>query len=244
MRTPSDFGTRGEPPTHPELLDYLARRFMADGWSIKKLHRLLMLSSVYQQQSQDNPLCREKDPKNLLWWKMNRRWLDWESLRDALLSVSGQLDLTLGGTSVNLFTQPFSKRRTVYGFIDRQNLLSLFRTFDIASPDSSAPQRHETTVPQQALFMMNSPFLKEQAQRLAERPDLKPNSQKSERINAIHLLLFGRPARAEEITLGTKYLESSDSSTGPLPAGASPMFTAWEEYAQALLLANEFMFVD
>jgi mono/diheme cytochrome c family protein len=244
VRTPSDFGLRGEPPTHPELLDYLARRFMADGWSIKKLHRLLMLSSVYQQQSQDNPLCREKDPENLLWWRMNRRRLDWESLRDALLAVSGQIDMTLGGTSVDLFTQPLSKRRTVYGFIDRQNLPSLLRTFDVASPDSSTPQRHETTVPQQAMFMMNSPFLKEQAQGLAGRPDLKPNSRTSERINAIHRLLFGRPASAEEIALGTKYLESSDPSAGPLPTGPSQMLTSWEEYAQALLLANEFMFVD
>ncbi len=222
VRTPGDFGLRGEPPTHPELLDYLARRFMAEGWSIKKLHRLLMLSSVYQQQSQDDLLCREKDPENLLWWKMNRRRLDWESFRDELLSVSGQLDLTLGGTSVDLFTQPLSKRRTVYGFIDRQELPSLLRTFDFASPDSSTPQRHQTTVPQQALFMMNSPFLKEQAQRLAGRPDLKPNSTTSERINAIHRLLFGRPATAEEIAIGTKYLESSDPSIGPLPAGPSP----------------------
>lgn len=153
VRTPSDFGLRGEPPTHPELLDHLAAHFMAEGWSIKTLHRRIMRSSVYQQSSRDE-LSRERevDPENKLLWKMNRRRLDWEALRDSLLAVSGKLDLTMGGPAMNQTTPPFSTRRAIYGFIDRQNLPSVLRAFDFAAPDASSPQRHLTTVPQQRCF--------------------------------------------------------------------------------------------
>ena len=163
VRTPSDFGLRSEPPSHPELLDYLASRFVAEGWSIKKLHRWILLSSTYQQSSEDRPDARAKDPENLLVWRMNRRRMDLEALRDSLLFVAGQLDETIGGPAVNIVTAPFSKRRTVYGLIERQNLPAFFRTFDFATPDGHSPQRFTTTVPQQALFLMNSPFVIEQA---------------------------------------------------------------------------------
>src|SRR5262249_40881206 len=140
VRTPSNFGSRGEPPTHPELLDWLARRFMDEGWSVKQLHRLILRSATYQQSS-DNAQA-SADPENLLLAHMNRRRLDLEGLRDALLTVAGRLDRTAGGPAVEITTAPFSARRTVYGFLDRQNLPGLFRTFDFASPDSSSPQRH------------------------------------------------------------------------------------------------------
>src|SRR5262249_22559392 len=153
IATPSDFGTRSEPPTHPELLDYLAVRFMRDGWSIKKLHRLIMLSRVYQQRADDRTESSKLDPDNRLLWKFPRRRLDFEQMRDSLLYVSGRLDLTLGGQCADL-TKESTTRRTVYGFIDRQNLPGLFRTFDFAGPDTHAPQRFETIVPQQALFLM------------------------------------------------------------------------------------------
>jgi mono/diheme cytochrome c family protein len=245
VRTPGDFGLRGDPPTHPELLDDLARRFMDDGWSIKALHRLVMQSAVYQQQSRDNVSAREHDPENLLLGKMNRRRLDWESLRDSLLAVSGQLDLTMGGPSTNLFTPPYSSRRSVYGFIDRQNLPSVLRTFDFVPPDATSPGRHQTTVPQQALFLMNSPFLKQQVQSLAARRDLLAKPAANERIEAVHRLLFGRPATREEISLGITYLTTPSSlATPPAAAGAPAYLTPWEEYIQALLLSNEFAFVD
>ena len=115
VRTPSDFGTRGDAPTHPELLDFLARQFVADGWSLKKLHRLLMLSRTYQQASTDNLAFRNVDPENRLLWRMNRQRIDFESFRDTVLAVSGQLDLTVGGPPVPLFAQPSMRRRTVYG---------------------------------------------------------------------------------------------------------------------------------
>ena len=170
VRTPGDFGTKGEPPTNPELLDYLATRFIQDGWSVKKLHRLIMLSSAYQQTSDDRPDAEKLDPENRLVWRMNRRRLDFEALRDSLLAAAGQLDSTMGGHSVELSTPPFAKRRAVYGFIDRQNLPGVFRTFDFATPDTTSAQRHVTTVPQQALFMMNSPFVVEQARALVAKP--------------------------------------------------------------------------
>lgn len=241
VRTPSDFGLRGEPPTHPELLDFLASQFMADGWSIKSLHRRMMLSATYQQSSRDEP-SREKefDPENKLCWKMNRRRLDWESLRDSLLAVSGKLDLTMGGPAVNQTTPPFSTRRAVYGFIDRQNLPSVLRAFDFAPPDASSPQRHLTTVPQQALFLMNSPFMQEQAKNLAARPDLARIESLDQRINAVHRTLFGRAAEPEEIALAKKFWESTDGAA----TGDSPHLTRWQEYLQTLLLSNEFVFVD
>ncbi len=252
VRTPSDFGLRGERPTHPELLDHLASLFTVNGWSLKTLHRQIMLSSTYRQQSASQSAnqhvlaaARAKDPENTLLWSMNRRRLDWESLRDALLVVSGRLDLTMGGSSVDLFAPPFSSRRSVYGFIDRQSLPSALRTFDFAPPDASSPQRHQTTVPQQALFLMNSPFLRQQVQQLGARPDVTRLATTAEKINAAHRLLFGRPATADEIDLGEKYLSSATTATAePVPEGQPQFLSPWEEYLQALLLSNEFVFVD
>ncbi|MBC7815870.1 MAG: DUF1553 domain-containing protein, partial [Planctomycetaceae bacterium] len=248
VRTPSDFGLRGERPTHPELLDHLASQFIASGWSLNQLHRQIMLSSTYRQQSANQSgnrqalaTSREKDPENTLLWTMNRRRLDWESLRDALLAVSGRLDLTMGGSSVDLFAPPFSSRRSVYGFIDRQSLPSALRTFDFAPPDASSPQRHQTTVPQQALFLMNGPFLRQTVKHLGAKPDFEKHASHDKRIDAVHLLLFGRHARPDEIDIANKYL--SAEVTGDL-ANDQQFLTLWEEYLQVLLLSNEFVFVD
>jgi hypothetical protein len=165
----------------------------------------------------------------------NRQRLDFEALRDSLLWASGQLDLKVGGATVEITTTPFSARRSVYGFIDRQNLPGLFRAFDFASPDSSTPQRHTTTVPQQALFLMNGPFVVGQAKALAARPDVMARGETTQRIGYLYQLLYGRPPDAEEVELGKRFLES---------AGELKKLSAWEKYCQALLLANEFAFVD
>ncbi|MGV3533334.1 MAG: PSD1 and planctomycete cytochrome C domain-containing protein, partial [Chthoniobacteraceae bacterium] len=155
VRTPGDFGVKGEAPTHPELLDWLAATFVEKGWSLKQLHREIMLSSTYQQSSDVADEVVQKDPENRLLTRMNRRRLDFEAMRDSLLLVAGQLDPKMGGHAEQLTEPPYSKRRAVYGFIDRQNLPGTFRTFDFASPDTTSPQRYSTTVPQQALFMLN-----------------------------------------------------------------------------------------
>ncbi len=198
VATPSDFGMRSDPPTHPELLDYLAARFMEGGWSIKKLHRLIMLSGAYQQSSGNNASCAKVDPGNQLLWRMNRQRLDFEAMRDTLLAVSGKLDLAEGGHAVDI-TAATSTRRTVYGFVDRQNLPDEFRAFDFACPDSSSPRRFYTTVPQQALFMMNSPFVIEQAKSLVVRPEFHAASSDPQRVRLLYHLAFQRDPNREEI---------------------------------------------
>jgi hypothetical protein len=297
VNTPSDFGVRCEPPTHPELLDWLAATFVAKdeggrmkddrenpssliphlssfgcGWSVKKLLRLILLSSTYQQSSDgwrvtgggkrqtpnSSPVTRHAplsvDPDNALLSRMNRRRLDFEAMRDALLWVSGQLDLTMGGKPEDITKHPFSKRRTIYGFVDRQNLPNLFRTFDFASPDTHAPQRFTTTVPQQALFMMNNPFVVEQARALVTRKEVADIKDSTQRIQALYRLLYQRAATPDEVALGLRFLESAESEASTQKTAdviesktdnnAAKPLTAWEKYAQVLLLANEFVFVD
>jgi hypothetical protein len=241
VRTPSDFGLRGEVPTHPELLDWLAATFMEQGWSVKKMHRLIMLSNTYQQASDDNPAGVKADPENRLLWKMNRRRLEFEALRDGLLAAAGRLDTTRGGPAVDLTGAPFPRRRSVYGFIDRQNLPGLFRTFDFASPETSTPQRFTTTVPQQALFLMNSPFVIEQARHFVNRADVTALAKDEARIDRLHRLAFGRPAEPDEIALGLRFLATAGKAA---PMKAAQLLSPWEQYGQVLLLANEFAFVD
>jgi hypothetical protein len=207
VATPSDFGLRSEPPTHPELLDYLAARFMDGGWSIKDLHRLIMLSGAYQQGSENNDACAKVDPNNLLLWRMKRQRLDFEAMRDTLLAVSGKLDLTPGGHAVDI-TAPDSTRRTVYGFVDRQNLPDLFRAFDFASPDTSSPRRFYTTVPQQALFFMNSPFVVQQAKSLVDRPDFNSAFTDQLRLGLLYQLAFQRDPSREEIEWAGQFVHT------------------------------------
>ncbi|MDB6020578.1 MAG: Protein of unknown function (DUF1553)/Protein of unknown function (DUF1549)/Planctomycete, partial [Pedosphaera sp.] len=191
----------------PQLLDYLAARFMAEGWSVKKLQRLIMLSATYRQSSDDNPACAKIDPGNQLIWRMNRQRLEFEAMRDTMLAVAGKLDLTAGGHAVEI-TEPTATRRTVYGYIDRQNLPDLFRTFDFASPDTSSARRFYTTVPQQALFLMNSPFVIEQAKNLVNRPDFKAAHSEQEQLRLLYELAFQREPTAEEITLAHQFTEA------------------------------------
>jgi hypothetical protein len=156
-------------------------------------------------------------------------------LRDALLAVAGQLDSGVGAPAVELTTAPYARRRSVYGFIDRQNLPGLLRTFDFASPDSSTSQRHATTVPQQALFLMNSTFVIEMAHSFATRPEVQGEPDATARIQRMHWLAYGRAAEPEEVRLGLEFLAAAQGSEKVSP---------WQQYAQVLLLANEFAMVD
>ena len=234
--TPGDFGVRTETPLHRDLLDYLAATFMESGWSTKQLHRLIVLSATYQQSSDANSKNLVVDPENHYVHHMNRRRLDFESLRDTLLATSGKLDLQVGGLPVDLVSEPFPTRRTVYGLIDRQNLPGVFRTFDFANPDVSNQGRFFTTVPQQALFLMNSPFVIQQAQQLVKREEIARARNEREKIGAMYELLWQRPAEASELKQAERFLALQSSSTAAL----SPL----EKYAQVLLLSNELMFVD
>ena len=166
--TPSNFGTLGERPTHPELLDYLAARFVAGGWSIKALHREIMLSATYRLGSRHDGRNATADPDNRLLWRMNRRRLEVEPWRDAMLAVAGNLDRTVGGPSADL-SSPANRRRTLYGAVSRHNLDPLLRLFDFPDPNLTSDRRPVTSVPLQQLFVLNSPFMARQAKALAAR---------------------------------------------------------------------------
>ncbi len=215
VRTPGDFGVKGEAPTHPELLDYLATQFMENGWSVKNLHRQIMLSSAYQQASDARPDAAQADPENRLLARMNRRRLDFEALRDSLLAAAGQLDATMGGRPVELTSVPYPKRRAVYGYIDRQNLPGVFRTFDFASPDTTSPQRFQTTVPQQALFMMNSPFVLEQARAVVAKPEFQQPQAYEAQVHELYGCIFARKADAPEVDAGLRFVMNATTQPSP-----------------------------
>ncbi len=242
VRTPADFGLRSDPPTHPELLDWLASRFVADGWSFKRIHRQIMLSSTWQQSS-DVDVTGDSDPENLYLGRQIRRRLDFESMRDTLLGAAGRLDLAMGGHGVEITTRDYIARRTVYGFVERQNLPGVFRTFDFASPDTSSAQRFQTTVPQQALFLMNSPFALDQARQVMRRADVMSTPDTASRVAQLYELILQREPQPVEVDLAGRFLARHTQEAGEVPGGAVPL-TAWERYAQVLLMSNEAFFVD
>src|SRR5437879_1471808 len=153
-------------------------------------------------------------------------------MRDALLAVAGNLDSRMGGPAVDITASPLVSRRTIYGFVDRQNLPGMFRTFDFASPDTHSPQRYHTTVPQQALFLLNSPFVREQARALLQRPELSEDVEPTARIGALYRLVYGRVPTPDEVALALGFVSEQGVAQ------------VWQEFAQVLLAANEFFFVD
>lgn len=230
VSTPSDFGTRSDPPTHPELLDWLAASFIKHGWSLKWLHREIMLSSAYQQASIDRPEVRSIDPENQLLWRMNRRRLAFEPMRDSLLFVAGRLDPSLNSRSVNIEASPEAGKRTVYTFIDRNNFSGLLRTFDYPSPDATSPQRPNTTVPQQSLYEMNAPFVQQMAEAVAARPDMQSTSSLDDQVTAMFRVILGRDPSDDERRLALDLLTTDAGQLVKL--------------SHALLMTNEFLFVD
>jgi len=307
--TPSDLGQRSERPVHADLLDYLASRLLDYDWSIKALHREIVLSSTYRQRASStdttpaaglaltrtevNETAAErslaatrtdanqvavsvtagdktsatamgavsneagrsldprvsKDPENRLYWRMNRRRLEFEALRDSLLLVTGQLDERMGGRAVDGFVQPGVARRTVYSLVDRQDLPNLLRVFDFASPDQSQAKRTETTVPQQALFLMNSPFVLQQVQTLAA--SLAAISEDpAMRIAQLYQRVLGRQPTAAELDAGLHYLLATQQLTSqqltsqPASQPSQDALDPWQQYVQVLLLTNEFAFYD
>lgn len=232
----SDFGLRTDVPVQKDLLDLLAVRLMEDGWSTKKLIRLIVTSRTWQQSSDLVPNAEVIDAENQLLFRMNRRRLDFEAHRDALLSASGRLDLTVGGPSIDITVPESPLRRTVYARIDRQNLPMIFRTFDVASPDAHSPGRFETTVPQQALFQLNNEFVLNQADAAAATAVAASNNSEG-RIEAIYRSTLQREPTNEEKTFSAQFLQwHSEHST--------PELNALSQLAQTLMLTNEFVFID
>lgn len=249
VENPSDFGLRTERPLHHELLDFLATELVRNNWQLKPVHRLILTSAAWQRSSvfhgddllmtnttnsataavtadQRRQLTKQQaeDPGNRLLWRGNRRRLDTESMRDSLLAISGQLDPQMYGRPVSL-DEPSNRRRTVYAMVERQSIPGIVRSFDVASADSSVARRTMTTVPQQALFAMNSAFMTQIAESLAGR---LTKGEPASRIDQLYQFVFVRSPTADEQQAGLEFVSSA----------------TWEEYAQVLLMTNELMFVD
>jgi cytochrome c553 len=232
VRTPSDFGMRAESPSHPELLDWLARKLVAEGWSTKALHRLILLSSTYQQRSDgfaDRAVVQralKSDPENRLLWRMNPRRLTFEEWRDTTLAVSCRLDPRMGGHAADLFpTGTNNVRRTLYGLVDRQFLPSVLRQFDFANPDLHVPQRSETTVAQQALFAMNHPFIADQARAVVARLDPRQAADPAAGVRQLFRVIYQREPTDAQRQAAQRFLASASEIPPPsTPAEGTP---AW-----------------
>ncbi|MBL0158075.1 MAG: PSD1 domain-containing protein [Bryobacterales bacterium] len=226
VRTPSNFGQLGERPTHPELLDYLAARFVESGWSVKAIHREIVLSRAYASAWARSAANEEKDAANLYLWRANRQRLDVETMRDALLAAGGNLEQAGGGPPLRL-TDDKNFRRTVYGYRSRRKLDGTLALFDHPNPNTTNEQRNVTNVPLQRLYFLNNPFVMRQGAALAARLN-GPTDEA--RIRQAYRLLFARQPDAAELRAGLAFLKSEKD--------------AWPRYAQALLASNEFLYVD
>jgi hypothetical protein len=235
VRTPNNFGILGEQPTHPELLDWLAATFVESGWSIKSLHRTIMTSATYRSSSAFDQASFDLDGDNRLLWRMNPRRMEVETWRDSLLAVTGKLDTTIGGASIDNIVD--SNRRTLYAKVSRndpQRSDEFLRLFDFPIPRASSAKRTTNVIPQQFLFMMNSPFMLDRAKALADRLQKTENDQQGQ-ITQAYKLLYGRQPTERERQTATSYLQSQLSPDGEL--------NRWQQYCQVLLSSNEFMFI-
>jgi hypothetical protein len=229
VSTPSNFGSLGAKPSHPQLLDDLAVRFMEQGWSLKWLQREIVLSEAYGQSSDVDPHKALVDPENHLIWRVPRRRLGIEAYRDSLLFVSGRLEHRVGGKSIQP-DEPESRRRTLYSEVSRMDLNPLLARFDFPDPNAHSAMRFETTTPLQKLFLLNSPFLVEQADALALRLAQHGDSHR-ERIEYAYQLLWSRKPTPEELELAEAFVSQQVTEV-------------WPQYAQALLISNEMLMVD
>jgi hypothetical protein len=231
VRTPNDFGERGDRPTHPELLDYLGDRFVKSGWSVKSMHRLILLSSAYQQDSHADAAALALDPANRLFGRMNRRPLEAEAIRDTLLAIAGRLDTTIGGPPIKELAGP---RRTLYLQSARTgaNTSDFVRLFDGADPGSMVASRGQTTVAPQALFFMNDPFVTTLAKELSARVAREGMKDDEGRIRRLYALAFSRQPTRAELALGAQLLAPE--------MGAD----AWKRYCHLILCTNEFVYLD
>ena len=235
VRTADDFGTRGELPSHPELLDFLATKLLEGDWSIKEMHRHILRSAVYQQAAIELPAAREKDPTNELLWRMPVQKLSLESMRDAMLAVSGELDREqLGGRPFEEKDGKAVPRRSVYAFVNRDVISTMAATFDGADPSACTVQRAETLVPQQTLFALNSEFVRGRAKALVALAEILNAKSDGDRLRLIYQRVYSRVPNADEIRAALDYLgDRKQRDTEALT-----------NFAHALLASNEFHFVD
>ncbi len=245
VRSPDDFGVMGQPPTHPELLDFLAGELIASGWSLKHLHRLMVLSNTYRMSSQVDVASDTADPQNKLWHRMSVRRLEAESIRDALLFVAGQLDDTMYGPGVKPHLTDFmagrgrpsesgpldgAGRRSIYLTVRRNFLPPLFLAFDYPTPFTTIGRRGTSNVPAQALSLMNNPLVVQQAGVWADRVLAEPQSTVAGRIRAMYESAFARPPQDDELAAGLAFVAADDRQ-------------AWTDYAHVLMNVKEFIYI-
>jgi len=240
VETAGDLGLRGEPPSHPELLDDLARRFIDDGkWSLRWLHREIVTTAAWRQTSAVDADRVARDPENRLFGRANRRRLDWEAWRDSLLTAAGTLDLAAaGGPGVDTVSMAAMHKRTLYGSLDRQDVPGIMKVFDVANPDTAVHVRSRTTVPQQSLAVLNSPLVVEAAKRVAARAAREAGAEPDARIVATWRAVLSRDPAPDERMLVRGWLVGVGGETTP------EGFGAYERLAHALLASAEFQFID
>lgn len=258
VRTPDNWGLRGEKPTHPELLDWLAVTFVAEGWSLKKMHRRILFSATYQMSTVASAKSLRADPENRLLARSNRRRLEAEPFRDALLAVSGRLDRTLGGSllttpnndyvtndqSVNA-AQYGAPRRSLYLPVIRNALFDLFQAFDFGDPTTVNARRASTTVAPQALLVLNSPFVQEQARAFADALLARPNQTDAQRTRQAYLKALGRSPTPEETKRAQRFLARYDAALAAAEKDAGKRRArAWQGLCHVLLASNEFIYVN
>ncbi|MBI1842178.1 MAG: DUF1553 domain-containing protein [Verrucomicrobia bacterium] len=249
-----NFGRLGESPSHPELLDWLARRFIADGWSVKSMHRLMMLSSVYQMSAQAEREAESVDAENRFLSHFSVRRLEAEEIRDALLFVSGGLDFTQGGKTIPLKNREFvfnhtskdntrydAPRRAVYLPVIRNHLYDLFEQFDYPDPAVPTGNRGATVVAPQALLMMNSELVGQEARRFAERVAAEAGANDARRLNSAYILAYGRPPASEERRKAERFLAVFRAGVAD---ASSARADAWAALCQTLMAANEFIYLN
>jgi hypothetical protein len=256
VRTPSNFGKLGEPPTHPELLDYLAGQFVASGWSVKVMHRLIMRSSTYQMSTAATPQQMQADPSNRFWSHFNPRRLDVEEIRDAFLSLDGSLDFTMGGSLLEgtgivhdkendaatrvSFDPARSQRRTVYLPLRRSNLPTLLTLFDFGDAVTTWESRAHTNIASQALFMLNSRFVAERASSFAKYLLASEDTKDERRIERAFWTLLTRKPTDHEMNAALGYIGHMERKM----AGEGARLSAWQSYCRILMSSNEFVYID
>jgi len=252
-----NFGMLGDRPTHPELLDWLARRFVSNGWSIKAMHRLIMLSATYQMSSDHDAAAAKVDPENLLVWRANIRRLEVEALRDAVLAVSGGLDRQMGGSLVHVKNREFffdhtskdttrydSPRRSIYLPVVRNHMYDVFDLFDYTDATVTSGDRATSTVAPQALFALNSELMLEAGKRLAERLLSQSELGDAERVHQLYLRAYSRPASASEVRRAATFIARAQQQVQEQASDQEARrLRAWALLCQMVLAANEFTYV-
>jgi hypothetical protein len=240
VETPSDFGLQGSGPSHPLLLDWLAADFVRHDWSLKHLVRTIVLSRTYQQSSDHREDMATLDSQNRYYWRANRKRLSIEELRDSSLAVSGQLDRTSRGRPERLWGKDYTRRRAIYGYINRFNLDPTLRIFDFPTPMQTQPERDESIVAPQALFTMNSPFVIDQANAITQSGPFAGDASDSERVAAIYQAVFQRKPHEVELNRIIRFVELLQKRS----AAGARISSPWPLVAQSLLMSNEFQYID